>query len=545
MQLLRVSVKAGSTLALPIEIYTPRGSLIGSGAVSSMRDKVFELPLQEKSRISQSLERVYIFAKLPGGATIQEVAELDAGGGEAVLDVTKHSPYEWLEWVTPFRSLRHLSGEQNHEPDGNSVRSSRRIGKVWATLWEFQDQRWEARTVLFESRRGDRGIRQLTIDVPRRPHLLQLGGEELAWRLVSLPPGERVNIALTPSRQDVGRDALDITVARQYPENELVMSYLSRGDLPEASRMAEIMNIADRMLYGKFDDPVSAVAGGYVLLKTNQLERREGWLRNLERHFPYIADVKILKAALAREQDGVAEKDIRQMLLDAMEVGLPIFSLGMSLLLDNMAAMHRGEGENSKFHRAYLAVQAYVRAKCSKGTYLAFYGKSPAEPLWSPIYGTEQAGAATPLSQGSSPPVFMRRPKGSPRSVRYGATSVTLPLAPVNGKMFEASREPLTTPQRLIEVDRWLSLLDLSRPLLERAKLRGDVVLPSVEIQTLPDYLAVQEEAMKIALRTSERQMHKSILEPQGVVNSRPRQNAKYWQAARISHSTSIMDEDD
>lgn len=85
----------------------------------------------------------------------------------------------------------------------------------------------------------------------------------------------------------------------------------------------------------------------------------------------------------------------------------------MTLLRDSMAAMHRGIGEKRNFHRAYLAVQAYVRAACSKSAYLAFYGKIPAEPLWIPVYGTGQAGAAKPVSLGSSSPVFMRRPKGS------------------------------------------------------------------------------------------------------------------------------------
>ncbi|MPS26390.1 MAG: hypothetical protein E2576_06895 [Alcaligenaceae bacterium] len=552
MQHLRVSVRAGSPLALPIEIYTPKGSLIGSGAVSFRRDKVFDLSGREKGRAGRPLERVYVFAKLPGGATIQQVAELDANGGEVVLNVAESSPYEWLEWVTPFRSLHHLSDEQRNESDGLSTRSSRKIGKVWATLWDFQEQRWEARDVRFESRRGDRGIRQLTIDVPRRPHLLQLGGEELAWRLVSLPPGERVNIALTPSRQEGAGDALDITVGREYPENELVMFYLSRGSIPEAARLAELMDIADRMLYEKFDDPISAVAGGYVLLKINQLERRKSWLTNLEHHFPHIADVKILKAALAREQDGVRENDIRQMLFDAMDVGLPIFSLGMTLLLDSMAAMHRGADEKVKFHRAYLAVQAYVRARCSKGVYLAFYGKSPAEPLWSPIYGTERAAAATPVSQGSSPPVFMRRPKGSPRSVRYGATSVTLPLAPVSGQMFETSHERLKTQRRPIAADRWLSLLDLPQSVLEHAKLIRGGALPSVEIQSLPDYLAVQEDAGSAIFFAPHMQQQKkqpirleSAIEIGHAPNPKPKQNAKYWQAARIFHSVSVMDEDE
>ncbi|HHQ6589687.1 TPA: hypothetical protein ACSTLS_001232 [Serratia fonticola] len=545
MQQLVVSLKAGSDLALPIEIYTPKGSLIESGAVSSNHSKIFELPLLEKSGEDRFLDRVYVFAKLPGGVTIQEVAELDVHGGKAVLDVAKSSPYEWLEWVTPFRSLHHLSYKKTLELDGVSVRPLRRIGKVWATLWEFREQHWEAKNIHFESRQGDRGILQLTIDVPFRPHLLQLGGEELAWRMVSLPPGMRVNIALTPSLQQVGGDALDITVGREHPENELVMTYLSRGNLPEVSRLAQLMEIADHMLYAKFDDPISAVAGGYVLLKTNQLERREHWLQNLERHFPHIADVKILRAALAREQEGVSEKDIRQMLLDAMEIGLPIFSLGMTLLLDSMAAMHRGVGEKRKFHRAYLAVQAYVRAGCSNGAYLAFYGKSPAEPLWIPIYGTEQAGAATPVSIGSSPPVFMRRPKGSPRSALYGATSVVLPSAPVSGQMFEIGRESLKTPQRLVGSDHWLSSLDLPKALLEDAKLTGSLALPSLVIQRLPDYLAVKEDAdtpMDVSLNN---ELPKSSLSPERAAKPRPKRNAKYWQDARTSHSILVMDEND
>ncbi|MGL6559215.1 hypothetical protein ACSZNH_21490 [Aeromonas dhakensis] len=556
MQHLRVNViSAGPALALPVEIYTPSGSLIGSGAVSSRRSRLFELPLRKSEQADRPLERVYVFAKLPGGATIQEVAELNADGGQVILNATKHSPYEWLEWVTPFRSLQHLSGEQTHDLGELSVNSSRRIGKVWATLWVFRDQRWEATTeVHFERLRGTRGIRQLTIDVPSYPHLLQLGGEELAWRLVSLPLGERVNIALTPSSQAAVGDALDITVSRQYPENELVMSYLSRGAIPEASQLTEFMNIADKMLYEKFSDPISAVAGGYALLRTGRLERRQDWLRNLEYHFSHIPDVKILKAALAREQEGVSENYIRKILLDAMAVGLPIFSLGMTLLLDNMAAMHRGKSENRQFHRAYLAVQAYVRAKCSNSMYLAFYGKSPAEPLWSKIYGTQQAGAATPVSQGSNPPVFMRRPKGSPRSVRYGATSVILPQAPVSGQMFETSGEIVKAKLRPIEMGRWISLPDLPESALKYARKKIDTAVPSIEIQTLPDYLAGQEEAesaMESAVHKIERPRQsialelKSVIVPVRAANPPNRQNAKYWQTARIFNSIPVIDEDE
>ena len=241
MQHLLVSVRVGPNQALPIEIYTPEGSLIDSGAVSSNQSKLFDLPMRQNGDDDRIFERVYVFAKLPGGATIQEVADLDVWGGKVVLDVAKSSPYEWLEWVTPFRSLSHLSNKNIQETTGLSIYQSRRIGKVWATLWEFREKSWGAKNVNFERLKGDRGVLQLTLDVPCCPHLLQLGGEELSWRMISLPPGKRVNIALTPRMHETRGDALDITVGQEQRENELIMSYLSQGCLPEVTKLAELV----------------------------------------------------------------------------------------------------------------------------------------------------------------------------------------------------------------------------------------------------------------------------------------------------------------
>lgn len=546
MQYLLVSVKAGSNQALPIEIYTPEGSLINSGAVSSNQNKSFDLPMQQKEDDGRVFERVYVFAKLPGGETIQEVADLDIWGGKVVLDVAKSSPYEWLEWVTPFCSLSHLSYKNIQEPTGLSIHQSRRIGKVWATLWEFREKSWESKNVNFERIEGDRGILQLTLDVQCCPHLLQLGGEELSWRMISLPPGKRVNIALTPSMNETRGDALDITVGQEQRENELIMSYLSQGRLPEVTKLAELMEISDRLLFDKFNDPISAVAGGYVLLKTNKLEERESWLDNLNRHFPYIADIKILKAALAREKEGILEKDIRQMLLDSMEVGLPIFSLGITLLHDGMAAMHRGADETRNFHRAFLAVQAYVRAGFSKGAYFAFYGKSPAEPLWIPIYGTEHSGAATPVSLGFSPPVFMGRPKGSPRSVRYGKTSVTLPSAPVSVQIFDVIDEYNKKQLDHVESAHRLNISDLPEPILKQTRSSVSSALTSRVLKRLPDYLVVHELNENLRdVAVNKVAQSKLSLPPERKGKAKSIRNAKYWKSARISHSILVMNEDE
>lgn len=545
MQRLRVSViSAGPDLALPVEIYNPSGSMISSGAVSSSRDKLFELPPPEGGGAQRLFERVYVFARLPGRAAIQEVVEMTALGGQITIDAAKHSPYEWLDWMAPFRSLQHLSSNHADNVEESLSRPFRRIGKVWATLWEFREQRWEARTVNFERRRGERGVQQLTLALPHTPHLLQLGGEELAWRLISLPPSSTVKIALTPSNRDGNRDALDITVGRDYPYNDLIMAYLSRGALPEVERLAEVTEIADRMLYGKFDDPISAVAGAYVLLKTNKLERREHWLANLNRYFGHISDVRVIKASLAREQQGVPEKSIRQMLLECLEIGLPIFSLGLTLLLDSMAAMHRGEKETRRFHRAYLAVQAYARARCSNGAYLEFYGKSPAEPLWAPIYGTEKLGTATPVSKGGSRPVFMRRPAGSPRLGHYGSTSVALPRAPISGLMLETTSDSIGRSQLITPKERWLSSRDLPESVRDEIKLVRDSTFPSIEMMRIPEYLTVPGHGAAPRMRSSKfERMTAAPVTDESVFEVSAKRNSKYWSDARVSHSISVMDE--
>src|SRR5690606_38476950 len=136
-------------------------------------------------------------------------------------------------------------------------------------------------------------------------------------------------------------------------------------------------------------DPVSAAAVAYVLLKSRRLQAQRQWLANLELRFPYLPDGAIVAAAFALQQATANESEIRTLIDAALGRGLPMFAMGASLLVETMAAVHRGKRESRRFHTAYLAAQAYARACCSKGAYFAFYGKSPGEPSWTRIYGLE------------------------------------------------------------------------------------------------------------------------------------------------------------
>ena len=53
-----------------------------------------------------------------------------------------------------------------------------------------------------------------------------------------------------------------------------------------------------------------------------------------------------------------------------------------------MAAIHRGKFETRVFRAAYQGARAYLQAQTSKGTYFAFYGRSPTEPSSMRIFGS-------------------------------------------------------------------------------------------------------------------------------------------------------------
>jgi len=182
-----------------------------------------------------------------------------------------------------------------------------------------------------------------------------------------------------------------VTVGRVNPLNDLIMSYLTRGEAAQAANLSEAWQIADLALYEKLQDPVSAAAGAYVLLKMNRLEDRRPWVNNLVNWFKYMADGPIVAAALELKQPDADLKRVRELVIQAMERGLPIFSMGLSVLVETMAAIHRGKRESKRFQMHYREARAFLQARASKGAYLAFYGRSPAEPSSTRLFGDPSA----------------------------------------------------------------------------------------------------------------------------------------------------------
>ncbi|NUA26319.1 hypothetical protein [Cupriavidus basilensis] len=370
-------------LATIFDVVSPDGTLLAQGTASPSRPATVQLP-------DSDVKRVHVIGYSPSGRKAQQTCDVGEKPVDVYLNVA-NSPHEWLQWVAPFRSLTHL------RKDPDRPISKRPIGRVWMVLWQLQDGQWSARPVVGSGFLRDDGMRQISIDVPDSPNLLQVGGDEVAWRLISLPPGGPVRVAVTRSPiEDPDMDSVEVTVGRVRPMNELIMSYLSRGAAVEAARLGAAWESANLALYEKMRDPISAAAGAYLLLKMNRLDERRTWVENLVNWFPNMPDGAIVAAALALQRSEPDEKVVRNYLNLAVNRGVPVFSLGMSILVETMAAVHRGARETKKFKAAYQVARAYNQARASRGAYFAFYGKSPAQPSWLKCKGPPDAPVADP-----------------------------------------------------------------------------------------------------------------------------------------------------
>lgn len=522
-------------LTLPLDVYSPSGDRVASGTASPNRPG--NLTFDEGKRAP--LDRVHIVITLPSSEAIQQSVVLKNGKGEARFDIGGTVPTDWLEWVTPFQSLEHLT----HTSD-QALATARPIGKVWMTLWSLIEGRWQSSPLMLQDRLSDRsGVQQITIPVPENPHLLQVGGDEFGWRLVTLPPGQRVRVALTRSARESG-DTIDVTVAREHPDNEIILGYLAGGAISEANRLADTLKVADRLLRDKIADPISAVAAGYFLLRNNKLSERKSWVRNLMEWFPAIADGAIISAALAAQTDGVSEAAIRRSIEIALNRGLPVFTLGATLLHRTMSAVHRGHEEKKKFHQSYLALQAYVRAACSVGPYFAFKGMSPAEPTWVSVFGPETNPGFGENADGTP---LQRLVYARPATVkgRYGQTTVQLPRAPVSASaelevVAQIALQPPSAPSLespAVEIRR-LTRRDNSRGL----PIRETTFLNHLSLPSTPPAVRMRPPRSDLSSSSGRRLNTISVFSSSTPI---PRQSERYWRKQREVNAVTLFNDED
>jgi hypothetical protein len=95
-----------------------------------------------------------------------------------------------------------------------------------------------------------------------------------------------------------------------------------------------ILDEATELLYSKLADPAAAALGAITLHRLGKLEGRAQWVENLAEQFPWLADGRVLLAALLRDHSDPVQRDRGlEMLLTAARYRL-LYADTLALALD-------------------------------------------------------------------------------------------------------------------------------------------------------------------------------------------------------------------
>lgn len=141
-----------------------------------------------------------------------------------------------------------------------------------------------------------------------------------------------VNLAQSPNGSPIGVTVRDPVIGAG-------LAYMANGALTKA---AVVFPDAQAMLQRKVTNPLAAAAGGYVLIGTeldNEPRAWDAWLENLRNWFPEYSDGWVLWAS-RRLRTAQSEDEIepaRRGFIEACKRGVPIFTLGLSWLMDGLS----------------------------------------------------------------------------------------------------------------------------------------------------------------------------------------------------------------
>ncbi len=185
----------------------------------------------------------------------------------------------------------------------------------------------------------------------RRFLVVELGD---ATHVVTLPmrwPLAQIEV-LVNERQSPTGSAVAVTV--RDPAVGAGLAYLSSGAFEAA---AALFADVEDMLYAKMYNPLAAAAGAYVLIGTDLADeprRWDPWLVNLRDWFDWMSDGSVLWAT-RRLRTAETDDDLRQArdgLIEAFDLGVPHYTVGLSWLIDGLSEFPDDEGCATRLEQA-------------------------------------------------------------------------------------------------------------------------------------------------------------------------------------------------
>jgi hypothetical protein len=179
---------------------------------------------------------------------------------------------------------------------------------------------------------------------------LQCGDARQVNIMLPLNPGEPGTVTWY---WQGGRVLLDVAFAN--PDVTILLGHAAAGRIAEAARsISEGTPLAKKQLRDDPEHPICAVICAYILLRTNQIQRVEGWLRHLADRCEWLPDgLLVLTEQLARLGK---HDEAFHVLLKLSERGLPLFSSGLSYAVDRLSYYKTvaGSPDQSKAQSVYM-----------------------------------------------------------------------------------------------------------------------------------------------------------------------------------------------
>ncbi len=428
-----------------------KGTLISTEIIGNRFQTSLSLSVGEDRKVPIKLGEYLVTAYMPSGKTISQEASV-VKGKENLVE---------LKFSESYHGWQHYLEIENTDQDKSARVSD--FPATWQKLWDYngefvQELLWPSQ---WKTPVNQRVVKyNLSLEVnQQRIHFLQIGGEQLPWRLTALPPYSELQVLVYPSEGRIDfDDDLAVAVASHDLQAETLLGYLISGRLKAAKIIADKL-LAEQSLL--FENPIKAVILGYYLLKIEDGNRYQELLEQLVNQVDWLPDLPVILAWQLLRANKPKVDLIRQYLLEAVKRGIPIYSQGLQLLFDGLRLIKQDaiarELQASDIEAAVKLIQEYTNATDWSQPLTTFYGDSPQKPSLSLIKGIpERQEHIVWLTEKKTPSFDKQKPSIPPnQDVEPENFSKKIPLLQpllscfnrLIGKLFKSKSPTTTAPQ--------------------------------------------------------------------------------------------------
>ncbi|MGW0748445.1 hypothetical protein [Streptomyces sp. NPDC002587] len=283
----------------------------------------------EPDRVYHGPAEVPLAGSVASRSIVARAAAPDGVASAAAVDLTALAT--WIGDAAPascsFASMLALG----HDRPGSPV--ARMIARGEPRVLPAPDVRGEAVSPLY--RFGPDGpVGAPGGPVGERQFLVVEAAGSVRLATLPLPWGTAEAEVLVNLRQSPTGSA--VAVAVRDPVAGAGLAYMAQGALDMAARL---FTDVEAMLCSKFQNPLAAAAGAYVLIGTDHSSGEtywDPWLDRLADSFPRIGDGAILRAVRLLRR-GSPDR-ARDGLIEAFDRGIPFYTLGLAWLVEGLSA---------------------------------------------------------------------------------------------------------------------------------------------------------------------------------------------------------------